>query len=121
MAPITRIGIQLVRGAFLMSLLVLFVCSVTAQSTDSDALQQAEQLIKQAAKLSEETKYREAIPLVERALSIREKALGTENLLVAQAVFKLADLHEEIGDYAQSRELHQRSLAIREKLVGTQH
>src|SRR4030095_7472540 len=84
-------------------------------------LDAAKRLSQQADKLNNEGKYSEAIPLAERALAIREKALGTEHLLVAQSLNDLAVLYRSQGDYVRAEPLYQRALGIREKALGAEH
>jgi tetratricopeptide (TPR) repeat protein len=56
--------------------------------------------------------YQEAIPLAERALAIREKALGPTHADVAQSLNSLAMLYVAIGAYAKAEPLYQRALDI---------
>ena len=92
--------------------------SVSAQTED---LEEANRLDRQVIQLFREGKYDEAIPLAERALAIREKALGAEHLDVAAPLFNLASLYSSKGDYARAEPLYQRALAINEKALGAEH
>jgi tetratricopeptide (TPR) repeat protein len=65
--------------------------------------------------------YGQARPLKERALAIREKALGPEHPDTAKSLNGLALLLWDQGDLAGARPLHERALAIREKLLGPEH
>src|SRR4030095_6572230 len=65
--------------------------------------------------------YAKAEPLHQRALAIREKALGPEHPAVAGPLNNLADLYNAKGDYAKAEPLLQRALAIREKALGPEH
>jgi CHAT domain-containing protein/Tfp pilus assembly protein PilF len=60
-------------------------------------------------------------PLYKRALTIREKALGTDHPDVALSLNNLADLYDQQGRYADAEPLYKRSLAIREKALGLDH
>jgi tetratricopeptide (TPR) repeat protein len=62
-----------------------------------------------------------ARPLYERALAIREKALGAEHPDTAQSLNNLASLLQDRGDLAEARPLFERALAIREKALGAEH
>jgi tetratricopeptide (TPR) repeat protein len=62
--------------------------------------------------------YAAARPLFERALAIREKALGPEHPETAQSLNNLAALLQDQGDLAGARPLYERALAIREKALG---
>ena len=65
--------------------------------------------------------YAQAEPLYQRALAIREKALGPEHPHTATSLNNLAVLYRATGAYAQAEPLYQRALAIREKALGPEH
>ena len=71
--------------------------------------------------LLEKERYAEAQPLLERALSIRVRALGPSHIEVANVLNRLALLHHGHGLYAQAQPLHERALAIREQALGPDH
>ena len=62
--------------------------------------------------------YAKAEPLYQRALAIREKALGPEHPDVARASTTWRLLYDTQGQYAKAEPLYQRALAIREKALG---
>jgi len=65
--------------------------------------------------------YKDAIPLLERALAIREGTLGEkETRDVALLVGRLGYLNVETGDWTRARESLERAIAIRERLEGPQ-
>lgn len=84
-------------------------------------LEEAAQLNDRASKLSSAGRYKEAIPLAERVLLIKEKAFGPEHIDVANASSDLAKLYQAQGDYARAETTYLRTLKIREKLLGTEH
>ena len=59
--------------------------------------------------------------LYERALAIREKALGPEHPDTAKSLNNLAVLLQAQGDLAGARPLFERALAIYEKALGPEH
>ena len=61
------------------------------------------------------------MPLLQRALAIREKALGPDHPDVGESLSNLAGLYEDEGDYAKALPLYQRAIAIREKSLGPNH
>ena len=71
--------------------------------------------------LKNRAEHDEAKPLFQRALAIREKALGSEHPDVAQSLNNLALLYYNQGQYAKAEPLYQRALAIREKALGPEH
>jgi class 3 adenylate cyclase/tetratricopeptide (TPR) repeat protein len=63
----------------------------------------------------------EARPLYERALAIREKALGPHHPDVAESLNNMAELLGYEGRYAEAQPLCERSLAIGESALGPHH
>ncbi|WP_322512085.1 tetratricopeptide repeat protein, partial [Chloroflexus sp.] len=62
-----------------------------------------------------------ARPLYERALAIRERALGPEHPDTATSLNNLAGLLYQQGDDAAARPLSERALAILEQRLGSEH
>jgi tetratricopeptide (TPR) repeat protein len=71
--------------------------------------------------LHDRARYAEVKPLYQRALAIREKALGPDHPDVAQSLNNLAALYDAQGQYARAEPLYQRALAIVEKALGPDH
>jgi len=90
-------------------------------SAQPDELEEAKRLNREVNQLYGAGRYDEALPLAERALALREKALGAEHAAVAQSLNNVAMLYEAKGDYARAEPLYQRTLALREKLLGAEH
>ena len=65
--------------------------------------------------------YADARPLYERALAMREEALGPDHPDTATSLNNLAGLLQIQGDLAAARLLVERSLAISEKVHGPEH
>jgi tetratricopeptide (TPR) repeat protein len=65
--------------------------------------------------------YSQARPLFERALAIREKALGPEHPHTADSLSNLARLLQEQGDLAGARPLFERALTVHEGALGAHH
>src|SRR5207237_1429866 len=62
-----------------------------------------------------------ARPYYERALAIREQALGLQHPDTAQSLNNLGFLLQALGDLAGARPCYERALAIREQALGPQH
>jgi tetratricopeptide (TPR) repeat protein len=62
-----------------------------------------------------------ARPLLERALEIRQKVFGPEDIHTAQSLNSLAILLQDQGDLARAQPLFARALAIKEKELGPRH
>ncbi|HEV7903306.1 MAG TPA: tetratricopeptide repeat protein [Pyrinomonadaceae bacterium] len=112
----------------------LFVCLVphaplahTVNPTSPARVQDgatAQAELEEAAKLSASVtglyaagKYKEALPLAERVLSLLEKVRGEEDPLVGNALNNLAVLYLELKDFKKARPILERVLARREKLT----
>jgi CHAT domain-containing protein/tetratricopeptide (TPR) repeat protein len=91
-------------------------------ATEKDyALQEARSLNTRSRQLYLTGNYDAVLPLAERVLEIRERALGPSHPEVAASLNNLALLHSSRGDYAKSETLYQRALAIREEALGPEH
>src|SRR6266542_4412051 len=91
-------------------------------ATDTDrALHDARKQFEEALKLQRAGKYDEALSLVERALEIRERLLGTEHRDVAAGISNLGTRYQRQGKYAEAEPLYKRALDIREKSLGNDH
>jgi tetratricopeptide (TPR) repeat protein len=66
-------------------------------------------------------RYADAVPLLERALAISEKALGSEHSDLAASLNNLAALYYNQAQYAKAERLFERILAISEKAPGSEH
>jgi CHAT domain-containing protein/Tfp pilus assembly protein PilF len=78
-------------------------------------------LTQQVIQLANQGRYLEAVPLAQRALALREKALGPESPDVAASLNNLANLYSAEGRYADAEPLYMRSLALQEKALGAEH
>jgi len=86
------------------------------------ALVEADKLDKESDRLFFNLgKQGDAIQMAERALAIREKALGPDHLDVAASLYRLGLFYDNRGDYARAEPLYGRALAIREKALGPDH
>ena len=63
----------------------------------------------------EQGRYKQAEPLLQRAITIREHQLGPEHPDTAQSLQNLAPLYCKQGKYEQAEPLLQRALAICEQ------
>ena len=86
---------------------------VLAQQAD-----EATELNKKVVEFYNAGRYSDAVPIAQRVLALREKALGRDHPDVAQSLNNLALLYFNQGRYAAAEPLYQRSLAIREKALG---
>src|SRR5215813_5115192 len=97
------------------------VVELRAATEKDRVLQEARKLHTESQRLSRAGKYDESRPVAERALGLREKALGPDHPDVARSLHNLANLYRLKGDYAKAEPLVQRALAIYEKALGPEH
>jgi CHAT domain-containing protein/Tfp pilus assembly protein PilF len=91
-------------------------------ATERDrVLQEARQLHGEGLRLNRAAKYDEALPLLERALEIRQKTLAPGDPLVAQALNSAGNNYWRRADYVKAEALYQRALEITEKERGAEH
>jgi CHAT domain-containing protein/multidrug resistance efflux pump len=105
------------------ALFVLFcMACATVEKVSTDArLVEAQAAFDEGRRLNTEGKYAEAVPLFERALELREAALGGSHLEVARCLNLLGNIHQELGHYARAELLLKRALTIREAELGKSH
>jgi CHAT domain-containing protein/Tfp pilus assembly protein PilF len=95
--------------------------ALRAPTADDRSLAEALRLFRQARGLANEGKLDEATPLAERALGLREKALGPTHLEVAHALSLLARIHDYKGEPARGELLFRRAQVIMEQTLGPDH
>ncbi len=71
--------------------------------------------------LKERAQYREAEPIVQRALVINTQQLEPNNVDTAQTLNVLAGIYDAQGRYAEAEPLYIRGLTIYEHLLGPEH
>ncbi len=81
----------------------------------------AEVVQKAADYLYERARYKQAEPLFQRVLCLREQTLGSEHPDLASPLNGLAILSWEQGKYEQAEPLYQRALRIWERALGPEH
>ncbi len=78
----------------------------------------ADDLDGQGREYQDEGKYSKALPFLQRALAIRERAFGPNHHKVADSLNNLAMLYRDQGRYAEALPLQRRALAIDERNPG---
>ncbi len=99
-------------------LLIIFLTTfnLTAQTDpQSPDLKEAEQLSAQVVKLYKSGKVDEALPLAERALALRQKALGSDNALVAGALRNLVEVQLAKKKTKEAEVTYDKYLSVLEK------
>jgi CHAT domain-containing protein/Tfp pilus assembly protein PilF len=101
--------------------LLLLLALLLADCSAKQELLRAQQLIQKAEDLSGQGKYKEAQPLIEEALEIREEKLGPGHVDTAEAQNDLAALHYHQAEYEKAEVLYNRALKILEAALGPEH
>jgi CHAT domain-containing protein/tetratricopeptide (TPR) repeat protein len=86
--------------------------------SQAQLMEESRQLNRDVDRLSGERRFAEAIPLAQRLVSILERLLGSDDVIVARLVNNLAGYYKETGDYARAESSYMRSLGIVEKKLG---
>ncbi|MEM9462745.1 MAG: serine/threonine-protein kinase [Myxococcota bacterium] len=86
-----------------------------------EPLEEAASLNSLSAVFLRQGDYENARVYRQRALAIRQKALGPDHLDVALSLSNLGNVLKSQGDYENARAHHQRALAIKEKALGPDH
>lgn len=88
-------------------------------ATEKDkSLQEARSLLIESRQLYRAVKYKDAISPAERALEIREKNLGSEDIAVGVVLNWLGIITSDLGDDAKAETFFNRALKIYDKQLG---
>ncbi len=93
----------------------IFVSELRPAAGNDFGLQEARSLLAESRRLERAGKQRDALPLLEHALAIREKILGAENAAVAIVFNRLGMLNFSLGDLEKSESFLKRANNIYEK------
>jgi tetratricopeptide (TPR) repeat protein len=97
--------------------MVLGQAAVNAQTSQSPELIESRELNAKVLRLYSESKYDEAMPLAERALHLRESALGASHQDLIPLLSNLAELHKARHQFTEARSYFERALAISETVL----
>lgn len=99
--------------AFLITLAlwVLALPTIFAQEEDLNTLNQ------EISKLAGAGKFKEALPIAERAVEVSKRTHGLEDPTTANSLDNLGQLFLDLGDFSQAERLFQQALAIQEKIL----
>ena len=91
------------------------------EKTESGTMGMASLLYKIGWLLHDMALYPSALLFYERALAMREKAVGYKHLDVATPMYNLAELYQDQGKFAEAELLFKRAMAIYKKSLGPDH
>lgn len=100
--------------------IVLLACSSRAQvvGQPGEEIAEAARLSREVVELYKAAKYAEALPLAERAVALRDKALGPDDTALAAALTNLGGVLKALGKVDPALEAFERALVILEKKQG---
>jgi tetratricopeptide (TPR) repeat protein len=107
------------RYVIVMLLALGFSFAANAQAPAED--DSAGELIGRIEELSQQGKYKEAIPLAEKLVVLTRRAKGDEDPDTATSLNNLAALYEDMGEYAKAEPLFKEALEIHQKIFGREH
>ena len=84
-------------------------------------LAEANQLNQRVVELFAQGKYREALELVQKALTIRQQLLGEEHRDFARSLNDLALVYDAMGAYGRAEPLYRQAQEIWKKALGEEH
>jgi len=90
-------------------------------ANEADDLAEAERLKQQVEQLYHQGQYSEAIPLVERMLTLYQNLHGEEHPDIADSLTYLGILYRSQGRYAEAEPLFRQALVMRKSLLGEEH
>jgi CHAT domain-containing protein/lipopolysaccharide biosynthesis regulator YciM len=95
---------------------------VTVEKAPTDSrLIEAQKVFDEGGRLQAAGQFAKAIPLIERALELREAVLQDSHPEVANCLLLLGMAHQGAGDLARAESLYGRALAIRRATLGKNH
>jgi tetratricopeptide (TPR) repeat protein len=96
-------------------------CALLIEQWDVTSAEVAKLLTKAGRYLQIAGQYKQAGPLLSRALGIREAMLTANDPSTAMSLNDLASLYRDQGRYEEAELLYKRALTIREEVLGEEH
>src|SRR6266571_5066663 len=97
------------------------ICTALIEQWNMDFPEAARLLEQTGDYLQGHVQYEQAEPLLQRALTIREKLLGSDHADVPAILNNLAVIYRDQGKHTRAEMFFQRALAMRKKLLGPDH
>jgi tetratricopeptide (TPR) repeat protein len=97
------------------------VCATWIECKQVTSLEAAHLLNHAGYYLHDHTRYREAEPLLKRALAIYEQQQGPDHPNMARGLNNLAEFYRSQGKYGQAEELLKQAISIYEQQLETNH
>ncbi|WP_437753504.1 protein kinase domain-containing protein [Sorangium sp. So ce1389] len=97
------------------------LAAATLERVGDAPLVSADRLLVLGKLLLDEGRANEALPHLQQALALQERALGPDDLTVATTLGRLARALSNVERYPEALALAQRSLAVQERLLGPDH
>jgi CHAT domain-containing protein/Tfp pilus assembly protein PilF len=84
-------------------------------------LRESDELNGRVYRLWQAGKFKEALPLAQKALAIRRQLLGKDQSKLSVSLFNLGAQYQGLDDYAAAQACYEQALAIRRRTLGEDH
>ncbi len=113
----------IMRRLLAIALVLLFGAdlSLAQGNTNEDKLREAKRLSDRTLILYNDGQYKQALPLLEKALQLRTEALGEKHPDTLTSLNNLAEAYVAIGRPAEALALHEKALWLRTEILGEKH
>ncbi|MCZ4341450.1 tetratricopeptide repeat protein [Sphingomonadaceae bacterium G21617-S1] len=95
--------------------------AVPAPASNQPLAREGDDQAREAQRLRDEGRYREAEPVALRALAIRERVFGQEDPDTLASRSLLGVIYRDLQRYTDSETIHRSVLAVRERVLGAEH
>ncbi len=107
---------------FLFALIFCLPLCLAAQIPDSMTVaKEVDSLLTSATDLRKAKKYKEALPLAQRAADISKQKWGEHNARYATSLYRLAIIYYFLEDFDEAEKLYKKTIAIRAVVLGKNH
>jgi tetratricopeptide (TPR) repeat protein/CHAT domain-containing protein len=87
----------------------------------SEGMEQIHRLMEQAARLYQEGRYEQALPVAQQTCDLTRRLAGAQHPLFATSLHNLAALYRAIGDHAAALPLYRQALEVTRAALGEAH
>lgn len=108
-------------GTIAITVFIVLILMASYSYPQDKELEMAKDLQYQASQLVKKGFYIDAVPIQEKCLALKEKALGPDGIELTGILIELAHTYSLLGNREKAVLLHERALSIGEKALGPVH